>query len=149
MHRRLEIARLLLDRGARVTAHGVGGYAALHMAAGTGDIRMLRLLLERGADVVEPAAVRCATKADPPAGLACSASDTPLRALPAPRSQDGTTPIAVAIREEQEKAQRLLEGRIKRRKEQEKKARLERRLGWMYEGEEEVEEEEVYARGLR
>lgn len=144
MNRRVEIAELLLDRGARVKAHGVGGFAALHMAAGVGNTRMVQMLLDRGADVMEPAAVRVPT----PVGGGGDPLPTPVVFPRACVPQDGTTPIAVAMREEQEMAQRVLENRMKRRAEEERRVRRERRLGWMYEGEED-EDEEAYTRGLK
>jgi len=45
------VARLLLDRGARVNAQSNGSFTALHRAAERGHTRMTRLLLSRGAEV--------------------------------------------------------------------------------------------------
>jgi ankyrin repeat protein len=47
---RLELTRLLLERGADVDAAQEGGFAPLHAAAQHGDAELARLLLERGAD---------------------------------------------------------------------------------------------------
>lgn len=44
------IVKLLLERGAAVTARQAGGYAPLHSAANLGDVEMARLLLAAGAD---------------------------------------------------------------------------------------------------
>lgn len=48
----LESVRLLLDAGASV--HGEGGHTALHEAAVRGDISIMKLLLDRGADINAP-----------------------------------------------------------------------------------------------
>ena len=48
----LDVARLLLDRGADVhAAHPDSGFTALHYAAEGGHVEVARLLLDRGADV--------------------------------------------------------------------------------------------------
>jgi uncharacterized protein len=44
------LARLLLDAGADVNRQGAGGFTALHSAAQSGDVELVKLLLERGAD---------------------------------------------------------------------------------------------------
>ncbi len=49
--KRLEIARLLLARGAKVNTRGEGGGSPLHEAAGNGQIEFAQLLLDHGADV--------------------------------------------------------------------------------------------------
>lgn len=49
--RSVPIARLLLDAGADVDGRGDGGFTALHSAAMNGDVELVELLLERGADV--------------------------------------------------------------------------------------------------
>ena len=46
----VDIARIVLDRGARVNCKGRHGYTALHLAASVGDAEVVRLLLDRGAD---------------------------------------------------------------------------------------------------
>lgn len=48
---RLDIARLLIARGADVNARGEGGYTPLHEVAGGGRIEFARLLLEHGAEI--------------------------------------------------------------------------------------------------
>jgi uncharacterized protein len=48
--RSLHLARLLLDAGADVNRQGAGGFTALHSAAQSGDVELVKLLLERGAD---------------------------------------------------------------------------------------------------
>ena len=48
---RVDLARLLLDRGAKVNSRGEGGASPLHEAAGNGQIELAKLLLEHGADV--------------------------------------------------------------------------------------------------
>jgi ankyrin repeat protein len=48
---RLEIARLLIDHGAKVTARAERGITPLHEAARMGHAELARLLLARGADV--------------------------------------------------------------------------------------------------
>jgi len=45
-----QLARLLLDAGADVNRQGAGGFTALHSAAQSGDVELVKLLLERGAD---------------------------------------------------------------------------------------------------
>jgi ankyrin repeat protein len=45
-----EIARLLLDAGADVSAKQPGGFTPLHAAAQGGNVELVELLLERGAD---------------------------------------------------------------------------------------------------
>jgi ankyrin repeat protein len=47
---RVELTRLLLDRGANVNAAQEGGFTPLHAAAQHGDAELARLLLDRGAD---------------------------------------------------------------------------------------------------
>src|SRR5258705_6269852 len=49
--RALEAGKLLLDRGANVTASQHSGWTALHAAAQTGDVAFARTLVEGGADV--------------------------------------------------------------------------------------------------
>jgi ankyrin repeat protein len=44
------LARVLLEAGADPNARGAGGFAALHTAAANGDVALVRLLLDRGAD---------------------------------------------------------------------------------------------------
>ena len=50
---KLDIAEQLLAKGARINDANAGGYCALHFAAGVkgGDLAMVRLLVEKGADV--------------------------------------------------------------------------------------------------
>ena len=48
---RIEIARLLLARGADTKTTGEGGYTPLHEVAGSGRLEFARLLLDHGADV--------------------------------------------------------------------------------------------------
>lgn len=51
-HRNLEIARLLLERGAKVNAaRSRDGQTPLHLAATNGREKMVRLLLDHGADI--------------------------------------------------------------------------------------------------
>jgi len=45
-----QLARLLLDAGADVNRQGAGGFTALHTAAQSGDVELVKLLLEHGAD---------------------------------------------------------------------------------------------------
>lgn len=47
---RLEIARLLLEKGADANAHQQGGITPLHEAAAAGNVEMVRLLLAHRAD---------------------------------------------------------------------------------------------------
>ncbi len=47
----LDIARLLIARGAEVDARGEGGYTSLHEVAGGGRIEFAKLLLDHGADI--------------------------------------------------------------------------------------------------
>ncbi len=47
----LEVARLLLERGADVNAKNKHGFTPLHFAAGIGHTDVAKLLLEHGADV--------------------------------------------------------------------------------------------------
>ena len=68
-----EVARLLVDAGADVSARQQGGYTPLHAAAQNGDVEMARLLLARGAD---PAARNDEGKS--PIGLAADAGNTEL-----------------------------------------------------------------------
>jgi len=49
--KRLDLGKLLLDRGANVSPRGEEGTSPLHEAAGSGQIDFAKLLLERGADV--------------------------------------------------------------------------------------------------
>ncbi len=44
------MAKILLDAGAQVDAHGIDGWTPLHSAASQGHAELVRLLLERGAD---------------------------------------------------------------------------------------------------
>jgi ankyrin repeat protein len=44
------LMRLLLDAGADVNRQSEGGFTALHSAAQSGQVELVRLLLERGAD---------------------------------------------------------------------------------------------------
>jgi len=46
----LDVARLLLDRGADINAKNKNGWTPLHLAARDGHVYVARLLLERGAD---------------------------------------------------------------------------------------------------
>ncbi len=48
---RLEIARLLLDHGAKTNMRGEGGYTPLHEVASNGGIEFAKLLLEHNADI--------------------------------------------------------------------------------------------------
>jgi uncharacterized protein len=48
--RGMEVARLLVDAGAEVNARQHGGYTALHAAAQHGDVALIDLLLDHGAD---------------------------------------------------------------------------------------------------
>jgi ankyrin repeat protein len=47
---RRELLELLLAHGADVDRHGMNDYTALHLAAGRGDLSVVDLLLEHGAD---------------------------------------------------------------------------------------------------
>jgi len=47
---RCEIAGLLISQGADIHQRGVNDYTALHYAAATNDVSLLRLLLSHGAD---------------------------------------------------------------------------------------------------
>jgi uncharacterized protein len=47
----LELAKLLIDRGANVSPHGEEGTTPLHESAGSGQLDFVKLLLEHGADV--------------------------------------------------------------------------------------------------
>ena len=47
----VEVVRLLLDRGADITAAGSGGETPLYCASWYGHIEVVRLLLDRGADI--------------------------------------------------------------------------------------------------
>jgi uncharacterized protein len=48
---RLELARLLIARGAKLSPRGEGGDSPLHECAGNGAIEIARLLLDHGADI--------------------------------------------------------------------------------------------------
>jgi ankyrin repeat protein len=48
--RSVHLSRLLLDAGADVNRQGAGGFTALHSAAQSGEVELVKLLLERGAD---------------------------------------------------------------------------------------------------
>ena len=50
-HGRLEIARLLIDKGGDVNAHGYNGSTALSKACVKGHLEVVRLLLDKGANV--------------------------------------------------------------------------------------------------
>ena len=47
----VDVARLLVERGAEVNVGDESGYTPLHAAAASGSAEVARLLLERGADV--------------------------------------------------------------------------------------------------
>lgn len=47
----IQIATLLLDRGANPDARGHGGVTALHLAAALGNEAMVKLLVQRGANI--------------------------------------------------------------------------------------------------
>jgi uncharacterized protein len=49
--KRIELARLLIARGAKVSPRGEGGDSPLHECAGNGAIEIARLLLDHGADI--------------------------------------------------------------------------------------------------
>jgi len=49
-HQQVDVARVLLERGAAVNAKQHGGYTSLHSAAQKGNKAMVELLLEFGAD---------------------------------------------------------------------------------------------------
>lgn len=49
--RHLEVAELLVARGADVNAEGRTGYTPLHVASGLGQVKMAELLLNKGADI--------------------------------------------------------------------------------------------------
>lgn len=49
--RKDSVVLLLLERQADVSARNAGGYTALHLAAGKGDVTAARWLVERGADI--------------------------------------------------------------------------------------------------
>jgi ankyrin repeat protein len=51
VRKRIELARLLIARGARVSPRGEGGGSPLHECAGNGAIEIARLLLDHGADI--------------------------------------------------------------------------------------------------
>jgi len=77
----VEIARLLIKRGANVNASQVeGGFTPLHSAAANGNVEFARLLLESGADLN-------------------------------PRMSDGKTPLGVALEHNQSAMTALLQGR--------------------------------------
>jgi ankyrin repeat protein len=48
---RIDVVRLLIEHGADVNAKGMGGFTALHVAAGKGYRDIVELLLLNGADV--------------------------------------------------------------------------------------------------
>jgi ankyrin repeat protein len=48
---RIEIARLLLDHGAKTNVQGEGGYTPLHEVASNGQVEFAKLLLEHNADI--------------------------------------------------------------------------------------------------
>src|SRR2546421_2562411 len=48
---RIELARLLIARGAKLSPRGEGGASPLHECAGNGAIEIARLLLDHGADI--------------------------------------------------------------------------------------------------
>jgi len=49
--KRIQLARLLIARGAKVSPRGEGGDSPLHECAGNGAIEIARLLLDHGADI--------------------------------------------------------------------------------------------------
>lgn len=49
--KQLEVARVLIARGADVNPRGEGGYSPLHEAAGSGQLELARLLIKHKADV--------------------------------------------------------------------------------------------------
>jgi uncharacterized protein len=49
--KRIELARLLIGRGAKLSPRGEGGDSPLHECAGNGAIEIARLLLDHGADI--------------------------------------------------------------------------------------------------
>ena len=49
--KRIELARLLIARGAKLSPRGEGGDSPLHECAGNGAIDIARLLLDHGADI--------------------------------------------------------------------------------------------------
>jgi ankyrin repeat protein len=49
--RHIEVAKLLVERGADVNAKGDTGYTALHVASGLGQVELVDFLLKNGADV--------------------------------------------------------------------------------------------------
>ena len=49
-HCRIDMARLLLDKGAEIDAKAAGGATALHLAAQAGCVDMVNLLLAKGAN---------------------------------------------------------------------------------------------------
>ena len=49
--KRIELARLLIARGAKLSPRGEGGDSPLHECAGNGAIEIARLLLDHGADI--------------------------------------------------------------------------------------------------
>lgn len=59
-----ELARMLLEAGAKVDARGKKGSTPLHLAAMDGHFAVARLLLDRGAGVDTRNNVRCALKRD-------------------------------------------------------------------------------------
>ena len=48
---RIEVARLLIERGTKVNVKSQKGWTALHLAAENGHIEMVKFLIERGAEV--------------------------------------------------------------------------------------------------
>lgn len=53
-HGQAEVSKLVIDRGADVTAYNCGGDTALHYAASEGLLELVELLIEKGADVNAP-----------------------------------------------------------------------------------------------
>jgi cytohesin len=49
--KRIQLARLLIARGAKVSPRGEGGDSPLHECAGNGAIEIALLLLDHGADI--------------------------------------------------------------------------------------------------
>ena len=50
-HCRIDAAKLLLDKGAKIDAKAAGGTTALHLAAQSGCLDLVNLLLSKGAKV--------------------------------------------------------------------------------------------------
>src|SRR5437660_3432500 len=51
VRKRIDLARLLIARGAKLSPRGEGGDSPLHECAGNGAIEIARLLLDHGADI--------------------------------------------------------------------------------------------------